>query len=124
MIIWQQKVKDFHEKYNCPVETKPTLISEKDRLRRARLIVSESAEFVEEADKNNLVGMCDALCDIIFVCLGTAVEMGVDLEPLFDEVCRSNMTKTPRKDAGGKILKGDDFVEPNLEQHIVAQGWK
>lgn len=114
MNIWQKNVEDFHRKYGCPVSEKPTMIGEKDRLRRARLIVSEASEFVESADKGDILGVIDSLCDLLYVLLGTAVEFGVDLEPFFEEIHKSNMTKDGGKDGGGKVLKGKSFIPPDL----------
>lgn len=119
----QQMVRDFHLKYGAPVRTVPTLIPAKDRLRRARLIVSEAAEFLEAADKDDLVEMTDALADLLVVVYGAAVELGVDLEPVFAEVQRSNMSKNGGKDVGGKILKGPGFVPPDIAGQLRAQGW-
>ncbi|MGD8452657.1 MAG: nucleoside triphosphate pyrophosphohydrolase family protein [Phycisphaerae bacterium] len=119
----QKMVKAFHEKYDAPSRTVPTLISPKDCLRRARLIVGEAAEFVEHADKGDIVEMVDALADILVVTYGTAVEMGVDLEPVFAEVQRSNMSKNGGMDAGGKILKGPGFSPPNILGELTKQGY-
>jgi len=121
----QQGVHDFHSKYGCMVQDTPTMPSEKLRLLRARLIVEEAGEFLKEASLGNMVGMCDALADLLYVTYGTAVVMGVDLEPISAEVQRSNMTKDGGgKDSGGKILKGPDFEEPDLEKCLMEQGWE
>lgn len=120
----QAMVQEFHVKYGAPVAQRPTLISVKDRMRRARLIFTEAAEFIEAADKDDFVEMVDALADILVVTYGTAVEMGVDLEPVFAEVHRSNMSKNGGKDAGGKILKGPGFRPPDIVQALRAQGWE
>ncbi len=88
----QRMVLEFHRKYDAPVGDVPRQISVKDRLRRARLIVSEAGEFLDAADKSDFIEMVDALADILVVTYGTAVEMGVDLEPVFAEVQRSNRT--------------------------------
>ncbi len=119
----QRMVKEFHEKYGSPSRDKPTMISVKDRMRRARLICSEAAEFLEAADTDDFVEMVDALADILVVTYGTAVELGVDLEPVFAEVHRSNMSKNGGKDAGGKILKGDGFSPPDLRRVLAKQGY-
>lgn len=119
----QQMVLDFHRKYDAPVRTTPTLISVKDRLRRARLIVSEAAEFVEAADRDDMVEMVDALADLLVVVYGAAVELGVDMEPVFAEVQRSNMSKNGGKDAGGKILKGPGFSPPDIIRKLREQGY-
>lgn len=124
MHVPQQRVMEFHAKYGSPIGETPHQISPKDRLRRARLIMSEAAEFLEAADQDDLVEMVDALADILVVTYGAAVELGVDLEPIFAEVHRSNMTKDGGKDAGGKILKGPSFQPPRIADELRRQGWK
>ena len=120
----QKMVKAFHEKYGAPSRTVPTMLNPKDCLRRARLIFTEAAEFIEHADKGDLVEMVDALADILVVTYGAAVEMGVDLEPVFAEVQRSNMSKNGGKDAGGKILKGPGFSPPDIVGELEKQGYQ
>lgn len=120
----QRMVKEFHEKYEAPVQSRPGQIGIKDRLRRARLISGEAAEFLEAADKGDFVEMVDALADILVVTYGAAIEMGVDLEPVFAEVHRSNMSKNGGKDAGGKILKGPGFSPPDILTELAKQGYR
>lgn len=119
----QSMVREFHVKYGAPVQPRPAQIAVKDRLRRARLIFSEAAEFLEACDKDDFVEMVDALADLLVVTYGAAVEMGVDLEPVFAEVHRSNMSKDGGKDAGGKILKGPNFRKPDVIGELRAQGY-
>lgn len=119
----QCMVREFHRRYGAPVANRPGQIAVKDRMRRARLIFSEAAEFLEAADKDDFVEMVDALADLLVVCYGAAVEMGVDLEPVFAEVHRSNMSKNGGKDAGGKILKGPGFSPPDIAGKLREQGW-
>lgn len=120
----QAMVREFHEKYDAPIGDKPAQITPKDRLRRARLICSEAAEFLEAADRDDFVEMVDALADILVVTYGAAVEMGVDLEPVFNEVHRSNMSKSGGKDPGGKILKGPGFRPPEILRELIKQGYE
>jgi predicted HAD superfamily Cof-like phosphohydrolase len=120
----QCMVLEFHRKYGAPVGTAPAQIGAKDRLRRARLIITEAAEFLEAADKGDFVEMVDALADLLVVVYGAAIEMGVDLEPVFAEVHRSNMSKDGGKDAGGKILKGSGFHPPNILTELRKQGYE
>lgn len=109
----QTMVHDFHNK--CGVEgfIRPTVPDPRTLLLRARLIVEEAGEFLKAASHEDMVEMIDALCDILYVTFGTADVMGVDLEPFFNEVQRSNMTKED-KDASGKVRKGPDFSPPDL----------
>jgi predicted HAD superfamily Cof-like phosphohydrolase len=118
----QQMVREFHEKYGAPVRNTPTLIPPRDRLRRARLIISEAAEFLEAADTDDVVEMIDALADLLVVTYGAAIELGVDLAPVFAEVHRSNMSKNGGRDAGGKILKGPGFRPPDILGELQRQG--
>ena len=120
----QRMVTEFHEKYGAPTRSAPDMIGVKDRLRRARLILSEASEFLESADKGDFVEMVDALADLLVVTYGAAVEMGVDLEPVFAEVHRANMSKDGGTDAGGKILKGPGFTPPNILGELVKQGYQ
>lgn len=120
----QQMVKDFHTKYSCLVNTKPTDLDAKTLLLRSRLLQEEVAEFTGCASQEDMVGMVDALCDILYVTYGAALCLGVDLEPIFAEVQRSNMTKDGGgQDTGGKIIKGPYFSAPNIEGKLNEQGY-
>jgi len=119
----QKMVEDFHRKYGCELNEKPTLADLTTLFLRARLIQEEASEFTAAANQQNIVEMADSLCDLLVVVYGTAVALGMDLEPLFAEVHRSNMTKTTNNlDSGGKVQKGKDFVPPNLEPILKSQG--
>jgi len=120
----QRMVLEFHQKHDAPVRSTPAMIGVKDRLRRARLIVGEASEFLEAADRGDFVEMVDALADLLVVVYGAAVEMGVDLEPVFAEVHRSNMSKDGGLDAGGKILKGPSFRPPDILGELIKQGYR
>ena len=121
----QRGVQEFHEKYGCLTKYNPTMPDASTRLLRASLIVEEAAEFMSAARNEDMEGMCDALADLLYVTYGTAVVMGVDMEPISDEVQRSNMTKDGGgQDSGGKIMKGPDFEEPNIVEKLKDQGWR
>lgn len=69
------------------------------------------------------IEILDALCDIIYVAAGTAAKLGFDLEGALSEVCWSNESKKDlngnyEKDANGKIIKGDNFIPPDLSAFI------
>ena len=125
MNIHQQMVKDFHQKYQCLHNETPTKLDPSTLLLRSRLLQEEVAEFTSAASRDDFVEMVDALCDILYVAYGAAVCLGVDLEPIFAEVQRSNMTKDGGGlDAGGKVVKGPDFSPPDIEGKLRDQGWE
>lgn len=120
----QKGVQEFHKKYGCVTNHKPVMPDAETRLLRARLIVEEAAEFMAAASNGNMIEMCDALADLLYVTYGTAVVMGVDMEPISAEVQSSNMTKDGGgQDSGGKIMKGPDFKKPDVSRRLSEQGW-
>lgn len=74
--------------------------------------------------KRDLVEVVDALGDLNVVVNGFAIELGVDMRPVDQEVCASNFTKPDENGQPiigdgtngpvGKVLKGPNFVEPQL----------
>lgn len=84
---------------------------------RRQLIQEEVKELFNAIVEENMIEIIDALCDLIYVTYGMAVSFGIDIEPYFNEVHRTNMLKNPeitRRD--GKILKPPGWSEPDLEK--------
>lgn len=120
------QVWDFHNIFNCYKSDYPELPSDEIRDLRKRLLKEEYEEFLEAEDENDLVGIADALADIMYIVLGTAVSYGIPIDEVFDEVHRSNMSKVgedgkPIHREDGKILKGKNYFKPDivsiLEKH-------
>lgn len=109
------KVKDFHHKFSVRLGNIGHLPTPERALLRIRLIAEEFAELVEAMQKQDYVGTAKECADLLYVVYGTAAEYGFPIDAVFDEVHHSNMTKTPAKDAGGKIQKGPDYVPPDIE---------
>ena len=90
------QVKEFHQLFELPIIQTPTIPS-KDRCDlRVRLIQEELDELKEAIDKNDIIGIADALTDINYVLHGAVLEFGLGekFKELNDEVHRSNMSKT------------------------------
>lgn len=116
-------VEQFHNAFGLGVaqEPKADLGVEKNRL-RFMLMEEENREYLEAANKNDLVEVADALGDMLYILCGTILEHGMQhkIEEVFEEIQRSNMSKLGlngkpvyRKD--GKVLKGPNYVKPNLQ---------
>lgn len=91
------------------------------RFLRAHLIFEEASEFGLAMYEGDELKALDGLTDLLYVVVGTAVQFGWDLDGAFNEVHRSNMTKTPQKDDPDRARvrdKGETFVPPNLEPFI------
>lgn len=122
----QQLVRSFHEKFGAPVGARPQMIDGERAILRAGLIAEELEEYVEAVEASDLVGVADALGDLLVVVYGTAVEHGIDMLPIVAEIHRSNMSKLgddgkPIFRDDGKILKGPGYSPPNLGPLVAAQ---
>lgn len=72
--------------------------------------------FRKNYDQANLIDAIDGICDLLYVTLGAAVRLGIDIEPFFAEVQQANMAKVggdTRPD--GKILKPEGWQPPDIE---------
>ena len=89
-------VAEFHKTFKHPVLDQPQIPS-KERCELRVALISEELKELEEAIKDkDLVEVADALCDIQYVLSGAILEFGLGdkFKQLFDEVQRSNMSKT------------------------------
>jgi len=123
-----EKVQEFMNAFGQEVVTKPGWPKAKTMELRMDLIEEEVGEFNQACcdATGSLVDIADALSDILYVVYGAGHSFGIDLDKCFSEVHRSNMSKLGedgkpiyRKD--GKVLKGENFSEPNLEEVLNEQ---
>lgn len=133
-----QLVGDFHEKMGLPnpafrarFESKMQLEAHKKTLKlRKKLIREEFKEVQKELDLllsgegGSSVALMKELADLLYV-YGAAVELGVDLDDVFLQVHKDNLTKLwpdgkPRFDEDGKLRKPDTYVKPNISTCAIA----
>ena len=89
------------------------------RVDRAQLMVEELAEFVEAERDGDAIKTADAVADLCYVVVGTAVALGLPLERLVQEVHRSNMTK--EMDGQFKPAKGASFSPPAIARILSEE---
>lgn len=56
--------------------------------------------------------IADAAGDLIFIATGTIAKLGLDPNEVMTRICDHNDAKGKKKDAFGKILKDETFIEP------------
>ena len=134
----QQQLEDlerFQKAFNSTYNETPTLLSEEDWKLRYKLSLEELEEYKEACEQGDIVEIFDAILDRLFLAFGDAVSHGLQDKLIdgFNEVVRSNMSKLG--DNGkplingengvwdetrpkGKILKSQNFFEPNLKQFL------
>lgn len=119
----QQMVHEFHERFGLPRNARPTIPGPQVHRLRTLLIEEELAEFRNAGESQDVVGVADALADLLYVVYGAAVEYGIDLEAVFAEIHRSNMTKDPRGGCrvDGKVCKGASYQAPEVRRLVESQ---
>lgn len=121
-------VSAFHLACGQPIEPQLLIPGERVDLRR-RLIREEYTELMKEGfgvlrgHEVDLVSLADGLVDLIYVCVGTALEFGIPLDRVWLEVQRANMAKAGpdgkvRYRDDGKVLKPDGWQPPDVHAAI------
>ena len=115
-------VAEFHKTFKHPILETPQ-IPTPDRCKlRVSLIAEELKELEEAIADNDLVEVADALADIQYVLSGAILEFGLGnkFKSLFDEVQRSNMSKTCKSmeeaEATRKHYMDKDGTESYIEE--------
>lgn len=125
-----QKVREFHSAFGADLDQPFS-----ERLVRLRLFLIEEeglevgSEFYDDyylgeginrykqPDKQKVA---KELADLLYVVYGTAATFGIDIDRVFDEVHKSNMSKLgedgkPLYREDGKVLKGPNYQPPKLD---------
>jgi predicted HAD superfamily Cof-like phosphohydrolase len=124
----QKDVLEFHRMFGLTIGESPAFPSTKDVELRANLIDEEALEFRQACAEGDVVKVADALADLLYVVYGAGVTFGIDLEPVFSEVQRSNLTKvwpdgTVHKRVDGKIEKPPSYSKANVGKVLSELGW-
>jgi predicted HAD superfamily Cof-like phosphohydrolase len=114
---------EFHELFQHPIKYSPELSAANRTSLRIALINEEAREFEAAVAAGDLVEVADALGDLLYVTFGAAVEFGLDMDVIVDEIHASNLSKLgtdgkPARAENGKILKGPNFRPPDLARVI------
>lgn len=116
-------VREFHEAFKIGNEEKPIgKIDEKDYLLRYKLMREENEEYLEAAEKGDLVEIADACGDMLYILCGTMLKHGLQdkIEEIYREIQASNMSKLdangqPIYREDGKVLKSDQYFKPDIK---------
>lgn len=118
MNVHQKMVKDFMRAFDqdAPDRYSPAIFPAE---LRSSLIREEAEEFAKACSEKNFTEIIDAICDLLYVTYGAANALGIDIDPYFNEVHRSNMSKLgidgkPIRREDGKILKPSTWSPPDF----------
>lgn len=110
-------VSQFHRRFGLPIADSAREMP----IHRARVRASWMAEELEEfLSTSDLVNQTDAMIDLIYLAIGTLVEIGVPPSTIFSIVHESNLAKvwpdgSVHLDPNGKVIKPKTWHSPNTE---------
>lgn len=146
----EDMVYDFHKVFKHPVGDVPTVEDRKLIQSRVNLISEEFLEFMEatygeseiapmkqavesvamfEETEPDIVEMADALADMVYVIVGTAVALGIPFMTIFNEVHSSNMSKlfpdgtAHYRESDNKVIKGPNTFKPRILDILNQYGY-
>lgn len=118
----QTKVLAFMRAFEQHLEVYPNIPPQDHQTLRKLLVIEECAELMDAINEQNIAHIAKECADVMYVVLGLANTYGFDLEPVFDAVHESNMTKIGgHKGPTGKWMKPSTYREANV---LPLQPWK
>lgn len=120
----------FHQKFEVPHPELPEMLPPDVFSFRHKFLQEEINEFEAAYDTKNYALMVDALVDLVYVAMGTAVLMGAPWQMLWDDVQRANMSKVraasveESKAGSGRghsfdVIKPPGFVPPQTQAMLI-----
>lgn len=114
-------VRDFQEKFEQTINTKPTLLNEEEYTLRYKLMQEENKEYFAASEDQDIIETLDAFADQLYILLGSINAHGLQdkIIPAFQLVHENNMRKLGPdgkvlKNADGKVIKPEGFVKVEL----------
>lgn len=120
-------VKAFHYQFGQLVHNKPVHLTLRKLQERLRFLNEElNEEFGAALEPQDLVEQADALVDLVYVALGTAVMLGLPWDELWNDVQRANMAKEVGIGKRGNlvdVIKPPGWVPPKTLEILMAAGY-
>jgi predicted HAD superfamily Cof-like phosphohydrolase len=118
----QVMVAAFHRLFDIVEHGAPTAIDERTKALRVQLIQEEFDELKEAMAQGDLPAVAKEIADLLYVVYGTAVSYGIEMDPVFREVHRSNMSKVGGyKREDGKWVKPVTYSPAKIEPILAEQ---
>lgn len=123
-------VRNFHIACDVSVADTPTIPARIREDLRVRLIAEESEELLIALANRDFPKIADGIADLIYVCVGAALEYGIPLEKVWELVQQANMAKVDpgtgkvHRRADGKILKPHNWIAPDeaIQKLLIDMG--
>jgi predicted HAD superfamily Cof-like phosphohydrolase len=105
---------EFNEAFGIEFPKSPLLVDAKTQELRVNLLREELEEYRVANAKGDITEVLDAIGDMLYIVLGTAVQHGMQniLEDAFRIIHSSNMSKLDED--GRPIINGDQHYDPRV----------
>ncbi len=107
-----------------PTDQPPGIPDERTQALRIRLITEEYVELTTALTAGDLPEIADGIADLIYVCIGTAVRLGLDLPQIWQAVACANLAKFgpgSHREPDGKVSKPKYWVHPDIAAILANQ---
>lgn len=91
-----EDVKEFHRFFGHPIGKRVRSLEPVRIQNRIKWKEEELTELKTAVANNDMTEVADALVDLVYFVLGTAIEMGIPFQKVWDAVHESNMAKAVR----------------------------
>ena len=117
-------VAKFHSLFKLPIVDEPAIPSSERITLRISLLEEELYELKTAIKDNDLVEVADAFADLQYVLSGAILEFGLGsrFKAIFDEVQRSNMSKTCKTMEEAELTRKYYFENRGMESYIEKSG--
>lgn len=116
-------VREFYAATNAETPSHPVLLAHSEGKVMFRLLDEELAELGAALQAGTIVGIADALADLVYVAYGLALKMGIELDQVLNEVHKANMSKVlpgaEPPSVSGKVSRGPGYRPPNIA-HVLG----
>jgi hypothetical protein len=109
-------VAEFFLKFDMYYRGPPRELPPKMKFLRKKRIQAEYVEYNNAFFKKDHVEQLDALVDIVYIAIGTALLHGWDFQEAWNRVHEANMTKERK---GYDIVKPPGFTHPDLTDLVL-----
>jgi len=118
------QVAEFHQTFKHPILNEPTIPAQNRCQLRVALLAEELKELEVGILNKDIVEVADALCDLQYVLSGAILEFGLGdkFKALFDEVQRSNMSKTCKDEEEAKQTVAHYLQKDGTECYYQQEG--
>ena len=130
MIDWQTAVTKFHTAFGHPAPTGPPSFKHVRTGLRIELMQEELGETIKGLEAGDMVETADGIGDLVWVAVGLAVELGINMAPVFAAIAAANMAKLGPdgkpiyRESDNKILKPAGWKPADVAAVLNAQGWQ